>query len=100
MVFSRARGPAFTITTNGESGILQAAGEILFLGILSSGHGFREFVGRQVFSISKEKMLWISRGFVTRVVTKMRASLEIPVENKRVGERGRNRTFNLLTCCQ
>jgi hypothetical protein len=36
---------AFTTTTNGQTGILQAVGKILFLGIFSSGRGFRQFVG-------------------------------------------------------
>jgi hypothetical protein len=31
MVFSRARRPAFTITTNGETGILQIVQEILLV---------------------------------------------------------------------
>jgi hypothetical protein len=33
------------------------------------------------------------------LITKMGAPV-IPIENKRVGERGRNRTFNLLMACQ
>jgi hypothetical protein len=37
--------PAFTTTTNGQIGILQAVGKIFISGFLSSGRGFRQFVG-------------------------------------------------------
>src|SRR4051794_33622942 len=58
MVFSRASYPAFTITTNRETGILQAVRKIFISGNFSSGHGF-SFVDAPVrfFSVSKEKML-------------------------------------------
>jgi len=46
MVFRQASCPAFTISTNGQNGILHAVGKkFICREFFSSGRGFRQFVG-------------------------------------------------------